>query len=117
MTVTILSSTTVHVQWNPPLTPNGVIVFYTIYVNGAPKLNVTAIAGVQSSPVDGFSPNQMLRITLSASTKMGEGPQTVPHTVTTHESGNLMQIAHNYEEENRYSSCIFRNCVHLVGCE
>ena len=34
------------------------------------------------------------------------------HTVTTHESGNLMQIAHNYKEEDRY---IFRNCVHLVA--
>ena len=29
--VSALSSTTVHVDWDPPLSPNGIIQYYTVY--------------------------------------------------------------------------------------
>ena len=87
LAVDSLNSTAIHVEWSPPLIPNGVIIFYTIYINDAPVLNITATDGTQNASVGGLSPNQMVHVSVSASTSIGEGPLTVPQSVVTHESG------------------------------
>ena len=81
-----LNSTTIKIQWSPPLIPNSIITFYTIYINDMPVLNVS---GQNSSVVGGFAPHQLLYVRLSASTEVGEGPWSECHSVTTHESGRI----------------------------
>ena len=83
MLVAALNSSTISVQWRPPLTPNGIIVFYTIYINDHPVLNVSD----HSCFVGGFSPNETVIVSISASTKIGEGPLSEQTGVTTHETG------------------------------
>ena len=85
--VTTLNSTAIHIQWDHPLTSNGIIIFYTIYINGVPLLNITATSDTQNTSVGGFTPYQTVNVRISASTEAGEGPLTVVHTVTTHETG------------------------------
>ena len=85
--VTTMNTTAIHIQWDPPLTPNGIIIFYTIYINGVALLNITATSGSQNSSVGGFTPYQTVNVSISASTEAGEGPLTVVHTATTHETG------------------------------
>ncbi|CAI8013001.1 Phosphatidylinositol phosphatase PTPRQ, partial [Geodia barretti] len=88
--VNTLNSTAVHIQWSPPFTPNGIIIFYTVYIDGSPVLNISATNGTQDSTIGDFLPNQRLDVRLSASTEVGEGPLTVTHSVTTHESGTIV---------------------------
>ena len=85
--VQILSSTAIYIQWDPPLTPNVIIILYTVYINGSLLLNVNATSGTQNISLDGFSPYQIVNVSLSASTEVGEGPLTNTQSVTTHESG------------------------------
>ena len=85
--VTTMNSTAIHIQWDPPLTPNGIIIFYTIYINGVPLLNIIATSGSQNTSMGSFCPNDLVNVRLSASTEAGEGPLTVVHTATTHETG------------------------------
>ena len=94
-----LNVTAIHIQWSPPLTPNGIIIFYTIYINDIPLLNVSAGSGIQNISVGGFFPHQMLNVRLSASTKAGEGLLTEPYNITTHESGTFLPsvIPHIYQ--------------------
>ena len=40
-TVTVINSTSLSISWQEPLTPNGEIVLYTIFVNSLPILNAT----------------------------------------------------------------------------
>ena len=87
MNLKTLNSTAIRIQWDPPLTPNGIIILYTVYINGIPIWNVRGSYGTQSTSVGGFTPYQVLRVSLSASTSVGEGPRTASQTVTTHESG------------------------------
>ena len=79
-----LNSTAVHIQWDPPLTPNGIIIHYTVYINDIQLRNVH---GTQSTSVGGFSPDQTVIVRVSASTTAGEGPLIAPLSVTTHETG------------------------------
>ena len=87
--VQILNSTAIHIQWDPLLTPNGIITHYTIYINnGNPPLNVDATSDdLQHVSVGGFSPDQGVTVRLSASTTAGEGPKTASQSVTTDEAG------------------------------
>ncbi|CAI8050352.1 Phosphatidylinositol phosphatase PTPRQ [Geodia barretti] len=84
--VEILNSTAIYIQWDPPLAPNGIIILYTVYINGSLLLNVNATSGTQNISLDGFSPYQIVNVSLSASTEVGEGPLTNTQSVTTHES-------------------------------
>ena len=81
--VATLNSTAISVQWEPPLTPNGIIILYTIYINDCPVLNVSN----HSCLLDGFSPYEVVNVSVSASTKTGEGPQSEQRSETTHETG------------------------------
>ncbi|CAI8005516.1 Receptor-type tyrosine-protein phosphatase F [Geodia barretti] len=84
--VNSLNSTAILIQWSPPHIPNGIILFYTIYINDSITFNI--IAAYQNSFMFGWlSPYQLLNVRLSASTKVGEGPLTESQSVTTDESG------------------------------
>ena len=87
--VGIINTTAIYMEWDPPLTPNGVIIHYTIYTNGYQPLNVKATSGARNISIGGFSPYQTLEESLSASTGAGEGPWTVPQRITTQESGRV----------------------------
>ena len=84
--VATLNSTAISVQWEPPLTPNGIIIFYTAYINDYPVLNVSN----HSCLLDGFSPYEVVNVSVSASTKIGEGPQSEQRSETTHETGIII---------------------------
>ena len=92
MTVVALSSTAAEIEWRSPQTPNGVILYYTIYIDGAPVSNVSASSGDTSATVNGLSPNRQITVSVSASTKIGEGPVSPEQTVTTHESCEITII-------------------------
>ena len=78
-----LNSTAISVQWSPPLTPNGVILFYTVYISDYPVLNVSNTSCVLGD----FSPYEVVSVRVSASTQVGEGPQSEQSSVTTHKTG------------------------------
>lgn len=89
MIVSVVNSTAIEVEWSPPETPNGVIIYYTIYINAIPTLNISARVGNQSAVMEGLSPHQQVNVSISASTSAGEGPVSPQETVTTHETGEL----------------------------
>ena len=86
VTVNSLNCTAILIQWNPPLIPNGIILFYAIYINNNITFNISAV-NQNSFMFGGLSPYQLLNVRLSASTKVGEGPLTESQSVTTDESG------------------------------
>ena len=92
MRVDILNTTTIHIQWGPPLTPNGIITHYIIYINGNPRQSVNATSGTQNTSIGDFVPYQTVNVRLSASTMVGEGPLSVIKRSTTHESGASVYI-------------------------
>ena len=89
--VVVSSPITMLVEWNPPLTPNGVITHYTIYLQKTAALNVTGDR--QSFLVERLSPNTMFNVSVSASTKAGEGPASDEEFVMTPESSELIIIS------------------------
>lgn len=92
----IMNSTIVHIQWDPPPTPNGVITHYTVYIDDSLVISVSATSGTQSISISDFSPYQTLSVRLSASTMIGEGPLTISQSVTTHESGIYCLVIFNF---------------------
>lgn len=87
--MSVVNSTAIKIGWSPPENPNGIIIYYTIYINGIPTLNISATVGRQSAVMEGLSPYQQVNVSLSASTSAGEGPVSLQETVTTHETGEL----------------------------
>ena len=85
ITATVVSPFAIAISWSPPLTPNGIIVNYTIYSNNI------AVRNVDSSQLnyllEGFSPGEQVSISVSASTRIGEGPRSEDQTINTQESG------------------------------
>ncbi|CAI8050349.1 Receptor-type tyrosine-protein phosphatase delta [Geodia barretti] len=86
MNLKALNSTAIRIQWDPPLIPNGIIILYTVYINGNRRQKVNATGSTQSTAVGGFTPNKLLYVQLSASTSVGEGIKTGTERVTTLES-------------------------------
>lgn len=89
ITVSVVNSTAIEVEWSPPETPNGIIIYYTIYINAIPTLNISAMVGNQSAVMEGLSPYQQVNVSISASNSAGEGPVSSQETVTTLETGEL----------------------------
>lgn len=54
----------------------------SVYINDNAFINVSATSTI----VEGFSPNEMINVSVSATNALGEGPTSEPVTVTTHES-------------------------------
>ena len=71
------SASSVLVSWNPPLTPNGNIISYTLYINytdGSPVVVMRTDSDSTSYTVIRLQPYQMVSVRVSASTAAGEGP-------------------------------------------
>ena len=63
-------------EWEPPLTPNGIITLYTIYTNynNGTSDQFSFNSMERSYKLSGLSPHQLISISISASTVVGEGP-------------------------------------------
>ena len=75
--VTGTSPSSVFVSWIPPLTPNGDIIRYTLYVNysdGSPVAVMQSNSASTNFTVSGLQPYQRVSVMISASTTAGEGP-------------------------------------------
>lgn len=71
------SASSVLVSWNPPPTPNGNIINYTLYINytdSSPVMVMYTNSDSTSYTVTGLHPYQMVSVRISASTTAGEGP-------------------------------------------
>ena len=79
VTVVNISAFALLIEWSPPLTPNGIITLYNIYVtyDNHSKDNVTVNSSENSYLLDGLSPHQLVYVSMSASTIAGEGPLSV----------------------------------------
>ena len=82
VTVTAVSPFAVEIEWRPPTTPNGVI-NYTVYAN---NISITEWS-LTRYLYEGLSPYEQVSISVSASTKIGEGPRSIEVSIRTQESG------------------------------
>ncbi|CAI8053003.1 Receptor-type tyrosine-protein phosphatase F [Geodia barretti] len=101
VTVNNHSAYAVIIEWEPPLTPNGIITLYTIYAdyNNGTSQEIDVKATDRIYKLNGLSPHQLISINISASTVIGEGPlsstisertsQAVPSEVTDFEVSAL----------------------------
>ena len=76
------------VSWRPPRTPNGIIVQYTIYVHTSTAHYSRRVSQFHGTYLFSgyFQPYRRVNVTVSASTKIGEGPQSEPVIVRTKET-------------------------------
>nr|XP_014343878.1 PREDICTED: phosphatidylinositol phosphatase PTPRQ [Latimeria chalumnae] len=86
ITYRTITSTEVEITFLPPITPNGVILWYTIYLtmqNGTEQhiLNTTLL----KQNITGLKEYTRYIVVLSASTRKGEGVQSQPVTILTGE--------------------------------
>ena len=76
VTVNNHSAYAVFIEWEPPLAPNGIITLYTIYTNynngTSDQFSLNSME--RSYKLSGLSPHQLIGISISASTIVGEGP-------------------------------------------
>ena len=79
VTVSTVNSSSLLIQWEPPLIPNGIITYYTLYIN------YTNGSEISTRTVDGqftiylleeLTPYQQVGVSISATTGGGEGPQS-----------------------------------------
>ncbi|KAL7870971.1 hypothetical protein SRHO_G00084680 [Serrasalmus rhombeus] len=71
---TVLSPTTVKLNWSPPTQPNGVIQYYTIYYSDNITISTQQVLGsVQWAMLTGLRAGQEYRVWLSSSTSLGDG--------------------------------------------
>ena len=85
VTVAAVSPFAVEIEWRPPITPNGIIVNYTVYANNG---LIVIVDGSQTNYLyRGLSPYEEVNISVSASTKIGEGPRSIEVHSHTQESG------------------------------
>ena len=86
------SAYAVFIEWQPPLVPNGIITLYTIYANynngSSDQFSVNATE--RSYKLSGLSPHQLIGISISASTAIGEGSISSPILERTSQEGKLL---------------------------
>ena len=65
------------IEWSPPAIPNGIIQHYTLYINYSSYTNLS-VSEVDSQfhlfSINNLTPNQLVGVSISASTVVGEGP-------------------------------------------
>ena len=79
------------VSWVPPSVPNGVITHYTLYIDYNDRSPVTVVqssAPSTSYVVTGLQPHQLISVTISASTIVGEGPMSDTYRGRAREQGD-----------------------------
>ena len=79
------SSSTVLVTWLEPDEPNGVIILYTVYVNG--RIDGTTEGAVTMYTITDLLPYQLVTVSVSAHTAKGEGPESNATSVRSVEAG------------------------------
>ena len=86
VTVEAVSPFAVEIEWNTPVTPNGVITHYNVYTSNRILVD-TVDSSLRNYVYSGLQPYQYVSICVSASTSVGEGPKSVPVPARTRESG------------------------------
>ena len=80
MEIVRVNSSSVTLQWRPPVTPNGVITHYSILYNG---INITNFGNnMLIDAIEGLSPDTMYNVQLRAHTGAGPGPPSNLTVVT-----------------------------------
>ena len=85
VSVIATSPFTIAISWSPPNTPNGFIVSYTLYVSSS-SVTTTRNQQLLDFVMGEFTPYERVSVRVSASTKIGEGPQSEPVIVYTQET-------------------------------
>ena len=84
----VMGPRSVCVAWEPPSTPNGVIVAYTLYYSDEVDTSNITIAGeLTSHELDMLSPYTNYSIAVAARTSAGEGPSSNSTRVRTDQDG------------------------------
>ena len=92
VTIIAADSISLLIEWKPPNTPNGIITHNTMYINytNDSQIATTLIDGqFNIYLLEGLIPNQLVGISLSATTAGGEGPQSDYFFNKTEKSGNM----------------------------
>ena len=106
------------VTWVEPDVPNGVIILYTVYVNGS--MDGTTEGTVTMYTITGLLPYQLVTVSVSAHTAVGEGPESNAISVRSKEAGEpLQQLEHIHVNTTlitvryRYDQLIKHFLLHL----
>ena len=87
ISVIATSPFTIAINWSPPSTPNGFIVSYTLYINSSTGTTIyMKNQQLLDYVLERFTPYERVSVRVSASTKIGEGPQSEPVIVYTQET-------------------------------
>ena len=106
--VTNTSAYSLFIEWEPPYTPNGIIVNYTIYLdynNGTTDIRITDY-NTNEYLLEGLSPHQLVGVEMTANTSIGEGPTSAIEETRTHQAGKkcfqsyLHKFHHRFHAEN-----------------
>ena len=95
VSVTNTSAHSLFVEWDPPNTPNGIVVNYTIYLdynNGTTDVRITDF-NTTAYLLEGLAPYQLVGIEITASTTAGEGPSSPVQEIRTHQAGTNIWIS------------------------
>ena len=96
--MTNTSAYSLFIEWEPPNTPNGIIVNYTIYLdynNGTTDIRITD-SNTTEYLLEGLSPHQLVGVEMTANTSIGEGPRSAIQEIRTHQAGkglSKLQVA------------------------
>ena len=93
--MTNTSAYSLFIEWEPPNTPNGIIVNYTIYLdynNGTTDIRITD-SNTNEYLLEGLSPHQLVGVEMTANTSIGEGPTSAIQEIRTHQAGKAGQVA------------------------
>jgi hypothetical protein len=85
VTVVAVSPFAVEVEWEPPATPNGVVIHYNVYTSHGVLVD-TVNSSQRNYVYSGLTPYQSVSVCVSANTSVGEGPKSQPVTARTRES-------------------------------
>ena len=78
------------IQWEPPMIPNGIIIHYILYINytNGSEISTRTVDGQFTLYLlEGLTPYQQVGISVSAITGGGEGPQSHYIYNTTKQTG------------------------------
>jgi len=95
VSVTNTSAYSLFIEWDPPNTPNGIIVNYTIYLdynNGTTDVRITDF-NTTAYLLEGLSPHQLVGVEITANTSIGEGPSSPIQEIRTHQAGTNVWIS------------------------